>query len=134
MIKFTLLVELPGIDPLSEYQAQLNNLFWLNVSLLLADIASGIDTPLVLATCRYQKDPYDEWLTISKLLRRKVGDCEDLSCALAAELYVYCGIDVRPYIYKPTPTGPYHVIVTGPNIRIDPSELLGMSYQRYKHG
>jgi hypothetical protein len=83
-------------------------------------------------TVRYDAfDPDEEWKTWSQLVGelqtkgKAVGDCEDLSSAVAAELR-FAGIPARTYVYK---SGPrlYHVIVATEKWGyLDPSRQSGM--------
>jgi hypothetical protein len=81
---------------------------------------------------RYQMEPQgvEEWLTIPELLSRKVGDCEDLACWLAAE-YRIKGYNAVAFAARVPNRGPkplYHVRVRLHNGREieDPSRALGM--------
>lgn len=66
----------------------------------------------------------EQWLTAPVIYQRKRGDCEDLSCWLAASLRLK-GIDAHARA-KRSAVG-YHIIVEYPDGTIeDPSRKLGM--------
>lgn len=94
--------------------------------------AAGARAPrLYESGIRYQREDHGEekWQSIPELLVSRRGDCEDLACALAAELRVRDGIQARAVA-----TGKrlgdhvlYHVIVKYPDgTTEDPSRRLGM--------
>jgi len=81
---------------------------------------------------RYEIEPAgrEDWQDIPTTIRRKTGDCEDLSSHLAAELQVKDGIAAWPtFTWRMRPSGAYlyHVLTRYPDGRIeDPSRRLGM--------
>lgn len=80
----------------------------------------------------YREEPpgYDDWADIPTVLLQRWGDCEDLACWRAAELFVRHHIDVKPtFVWKMMPDGGqiYHIQVLYPDGKIeDPSRILGM--------
>lgn len=72
----------------------------------------------------------EEWQTIPFVLKRGVGDCEDLASWRAAELRVRDGIAAKPCVkIRKLPSGSWraHVIVKYPDGKTeDPSAKLGM--------
>lgn len=86
-------------------------------------------TPKLYASgVRYSKDRWGERFSdIPTTLRRKRGDCEDLSCWRVAELLLE-GVAASPYVLEQRgPRGPvFHIMVaTGGGLE-DPSARLGM--------
>ena len=80
----------------------------------------------------YRPEPVGEenWKTIPIILTDGFGDCEDLACWRAAELYAEGNRHVRPVaIAQPTGTPGFtlfHIVVRGGGVREDPSKRLGM--------
>ncbi len=76
---------------------------------------------------RYRReDDAEEWLTIPEVLRRGVGDCEDLAAWRAAELRVRHGVNARAVAKRIRP-GLIHIVVAmGDGTYEDPSHALGM--------
>lgn len=110
-------------------QTLLHTLFWVDVLCLRAHP----ETPLLYQSgVRYEEEPIgqEDWQDIPTCLRLKCGDCEDLSCWRAAEIYVRWGVEARPtFIWKTRANGGYlyHIQVRYPDGRIeDPSRALGM--------
>lgn len=69
------------------------------------------------------------WKDVCEVLKDGHGDCEDLACWRAAELYVRAKIDARPVwsVQNLSDTRLYHIRVKYPDGRIeDPSKTLGM--------
>lgn len=67
----------------------------------------------------------EEWWTTAELLRRKSGDCEDLSCTLAAQ-YIIAGETKARARAKRSSIG-WHIQVRRADGTIeDPSAALGM--------
>lgn len=91
------------------------------------------DTPSIFdAGVRYAKEPIgsEEWLIIPEVIRRGVGDCEDLACWLAAE-YRARGIMAQAFATRVPTRNPrplFHVRVRtgGGTIILDPSAEMGM--------
>jgi len=85
---------------------------------------------------KYLREPpgVEEWQDVAETFRRGSGDCEDLACALAAEITVRYGVKAHPDFTLreiPQPNGDitrmFHIFVRLPGgKRIDPSRLLGM--------
>lgn len=89
-------------------------------------------TPSILdpvSAVRYQRERGTEvWRDIPCILRHRCGDCEDLACALAAELRCK-GLPARivlTAIEKSTGGRLFHVKVAVGSKRLDPSKMLGM--------
>ena len=77
---------------------------------------------------RYKREApgREDWLHVGQVLKRKSGDCEDLSAWRAAELRVYDAEPARVVVIR---TGPrtLHAVVQRADGRVeDPSRLLGM--------
>jgi len=72
----------------------------------------------------------EDWKTIPYVWSDGYGDCEDLACWRAAELWVRVGVRARPIVrQRQLPNGNFraHVMVQYPNGQIeDPSAKLGM--------
>lgn len=94
------------------------------------------DTPLIYQSgVRYKREPLgqERWQDVPTLLKERFGDCEDLACWRAAELYVR-GVPARPaFRYRKAvtkggkPITVYHIVVSLPGGAIeDPSRALGM--------
>lgn len=81
---------------------------------------------LFQAGVRYQRERprvvgvAEDWQNIERLFQSRRGDCEDLACALAAQLP---GARAVPYR---TSTGWHIVVRQGDGSMIDPSAILGM--------
>jgi len=76
---------------------------------------------------RYRAEPpgRERWLTIPRVLRAGVGDCEDLAAWRAAELQV-AGVAAQAIVIRSGPRK-FHAVVRWPDGRIeDPSKKLGM--------
>lgn len=73
-----------------------------------------------------REDPLEHWRTIKELWRYGGGDCEDLACAVAAEM-VWRGHPARPVIYHVRP-GLSHAVVQdlADGTLWDPSRTGGM--------
>ena len=77
-----------------------------------------------------RRDDDEWWKDWTSVLSTSAGDCEDLVCAVVAEMLAN-GIQARPYAYLATPTL-WHVVVqyidakTGEELIVDPSRLGGM--------
>lgn len=76
---------------------------------------------------RYQRElpGREEWRTRSLVLASGVGDCEDLSAALAAELRA-AGVPARAVIRRARGGVGYHAVVRLGQRELDPSRWLGM--------
>lgn len=90
--------------------------------------------PLYDAICYVREKPRVEiWQAIPALYARRIGDCEDLACARAAERLMV-GDACRPTLLgKPKKSGGilYHIVVKNPDGSIeDPSATLGMRLGR----
>ena len=106
-----------------------------NESLYRLFASIGRPLPSVYEACRYELEPppAEEWLDVLELLRRGVGDCEDLACAEVGRLRAQ-GIDARPGFHRRTITEDdgstrviYHIFVAYPGGYLDdPSRALGM--------
>lgn len=96
-------------------------------------------TPSILdpvAGIRYRRErdsqgnPTEIWRDIPRILRDRHGDCEDLACALVAELRVKRRLPAK-VILKASPIRPggrlFHIIAGVGRERIDPSKMLGMN-------
>lgn len=95
--------------------------------------------PLYSAGVRYRREPLgqERWLDVPTILEmpkeERFGDCEDLACWRAAELWVH-GVPARPaFRYRQMvtrggkPITVYHIVVLLPNgTTEDPSRALGM--------
>lgn len=86
--------------------------------------------PIYDSVCyRREKRGEEVWQSIPALHKRKVGDCEDLTCARVAER-LSVGDACRPGLKRQRrPDGSilYHVIIGNPDGSIeDPSAVLGM--------
>lgn len=108
--------------------------------LYLADLAQlGAGVPGILCALipgaagpgrrrlRYvRNDKPEHWRTVKEIWQYGGGDCEDLACAVAAELTLN-GEEARPVIYRVRP-GLIHVVVQRMADRqlLDPSLLGGM--------
>jgi hypothetical protein len=85
--------------------------------------------PLYRSGVRYKREPMalgrpERWQTITEVLKRGHGDCEDLASIRVAELRRQ-GIRAIPWLRKRGNI--WHVIVRYPDGRIeDPSKILGM--------
>lgn len=89
-------------------------------------------TPSILdpvSGVRYQRERGTEvWRDIPSILLHRGGDCEDLACALAAELRCK-GLPARVVLTAITRQSGgrlFHVKVAVGSRRIDPSKMLGM--------
>lgn len=98
----------------------------------LQDMAARGPVPSVIGAIqagliRYRRrDPQEEWVNYRELLARGVGDCEDLSAAVAAEL-VFRGVPAEAWPYQTSTPGLVHVIVRAePWGFLDPSRSAGM--------
>jgi hypothetical protein len=82
--------------------------------------------PLFTSGVRYQSEPpgIERWSTIPDVIRRGVGDCEDLACWRVAELR-NAGEAARPHILRIDPTL-FHIQVDRYDRLEDPSRILGM--------
>ena len=105
-----------------------------NVYYLRQAAAAGAPfAPLYASGVRYEREHErgplerpERWRTIPVLHARRIGDCEDLACARAAELQQR-GIDAQPELIHAAP-GLWHIVVRLPGGRMeDPSRRLGMS-------
>ena len=98
----------------------------LNFAMLTNARQLGGDCPsLYESGVRYQRERpgRERWLTIPELYSRGVGDCEDLSCARAAELRL-TGEPAR-VVVETTPRGSYHAKVLRSDGTVeDPSLVL----------
>lgn len=92
------------------------------------------DIPLLYqAGIRYQHEPpgVEKWQAIDRMLTTKQGDCEDLACALTAELIVRRGDKNAKPILTSRAMGNnarmYHIrTMHGDGTIEDPSKVLGM--------
>lgn len=95
-------------------------------------------TPSILdpiAGVRYRRErgvdgkPTEIWRDIPRILRDRHGDCEDLACALVAEMREK-GLPAK-VIIKASPVRPegrlFHILAGVGRQRIDPSKMLGMN-------
>ncbi len=89
--------------------------------------------PLYQAGIRYQHEPpgVEKWQAIDRMLVTKLADCEDLACALAAELIVRRGDKKAKPVLTSRPMGNsarmYHIRTQhGDGTIEDPSRVLGM--------
>jgi len=88
--------------------------------------------PLYASGVRYQRElgrgqmsRPEQWQTVPVLYETGWGDCEDLACALAAEMQVE-GVHARPELLHVAP-GLWHIVVRLPSGELeDPSARLGM--------
>lgn len=106
---------------------------WCLRAALTRRLSHGPFAPLYSAIC-YQREPAGQeiWQCTEALYQRKIGDCEDLACALAAEK-ILMGTPARPALKaQPRPNGTvlYHVVVRTPDGIEDPSAKLGMRLGR----
>jgi len=88
---------------------------------------------LYSAGIRYQRERVgrENWQTVAELYKSKVGDCEDLAAARAAELRMQ-GIPARAVAVR-TGARSYHALVRWPDGSIeDPSRILGMGKGKRK--
>lgn len=89
-------------------------------------------TPLLYQSgVRYQAEPLgsEEWQDIPTILKRGVGDCEDLASWLTAEYRIRRAIRAKIHVSHRRVGGMlrYHIMVRLPDGRIeDPSARLGM--------
>jgi len=78
---------------------------------------------------RYRREKGEDWASIPEVLERGWGDCEDLACWRAAELYL-SGQLASPFWEEQRRVGGrrlYHIMVRHINGRTeDPSRVLGM--------
>ncbi len=80
----------------------------------------------------YQEEPpgSEDWADVPTILKLGWGDCEDLACWRAAELFVRHGIAAKPEVtcqISADGTRLYHITVALPDGRSeDPSRNLGM--------
>lgn len=115
-------------------QILLDALFAVNVAYLKAHP----ETPSIYAVgpnkkplIHYEQEPLgqEDWQDIPTTIRLGYGDCEDLACWRAAELFVK-GVNARPFFtHKVLPNGSslYHIKVRLPDgSEEDPSKKLGM--------
>lgn len=108
-------------------QALLLALYALNLHYLRTRPA-GTWPPLLESRVRYKREPkgrVEHWQTLPELFASRFGDCEDLSCALAAQETI-AGRPSVPHI-KAIREGLFHVVVAHEGgTETDPSALLGM--------
>lgn len=158
MTKLRFVVKLPEADTRDPESVKrrfeplmfaLEALVMINVHHLERAIEEGRPLPrLYDSGIRYKEEPpgQEDWLDFPTLLQERVGDCEDLACALTAERRVYDGIPSAPAIRWKFLTADYlrragyprksipkdgiflvHVLSQLPDGRIeDPSKVLGM--------
>ena len=115
-------------------QAMLQTLLASLVRVNMLYLRANPSTPRLLQSgVRYQPEESEVWQTIGELQRTKRGDCEDLACALAAELRVrgygaipFLSWKERPMVAGKTQGKLYHVRVKVGDKIVDPSKLLGM--------
>lgn len=111
----------------SDLQAALDLLTaWNRYTLRKARAAGRPFTPLLRSGVRYAREAIEggrvreDWQDVRHLYASRRGDCEDLACALAAELPGARAVPLRS-------TVGWHIVVARPDGRvIDPSRLLGM--------
>ena len=71
-------------------------------------------------------DPLEHWKTYTQLMESGKGDCEDLTCAVVAEL-LHRNIEAAPFVRPPSFGRTYHVLVElGTGEFYDPSKQAGM--------
>jgi len=94
-------------------------------------LRTGNLPPLYQSGVRYKREPRgkEEWLTAPEVLRRRVGDCEDLAAWRAAELRLH-GIPARAVAIR-SGKKRFHAVVKYPDGSIeDPSRILGMKKRK----
>lgn len=111
--------------PLGEAAWLLQGLYLVNLEQLrqgIPPISAALHRgPTGQRVIRYERrDREEHWRTLRDLWRFRMGDCEDLAAAVAAEL-TYAGIPARPVIYKVRP-GLAHAVVQ----ITAPSQLAGL--------
>lgn len=115
------------LESQEDAQALLLALYGVNLHWLRS--RPGMFPPLLQSGIRYRpektKGKPERWKYINELYADGFGDCEDLACALAAELTV-AGRLAAPIIYQ-VRDGLWHIIVvTEDGEELDPSRSLGM--------
>jgi hypothetical protein len=109
-------------DPV-ELDALLEGLFSLNCYIM----SMRPHPPLYRSGIRYRREArgHEEWQSASRLVKRGVGDCEDLASYRAAELAVTGeDPDARPRVKHTSRAGQLHcVVVRGDGTIEDPSRI-----------
>lgn len=98
-----------------------------NVMLLDEAARRGVLLPRLYDVVRYQREPpgREQWQNIVQLLRRGVGDCEDLAAAEAAERRWYDDVLASAIVVPTRRRRQLHAVVQLPDGSInDPSRLL----------
>lgn len=116
-----------GVVDAETLQAALDALTTLNRCVRARAARAGRPLPdLYEAGVRYQRErpriggSSEDWQTVDRLYASKAGDCEDLACALAAEIPGARAIPRRSSVG-------WHIVVRLPDGTItDPSRRLGM--------
>lgn len=93
-------------------------------------IRQGTLPPLYASGVRYRREPpgRERWQLPPETLRRRFGDCEDLSIWRAGELLA-AGRDAWPVVYRSGPRT-LHVVVDRGGWIEDPSRALGMGARK----
>lgn len=105
-----------------------------NVEQIQRALEAGEAVPSVLAGIRSgaivyrRQDPNEEWKTYAQLARDGWGDCEDLACAVVAEL-LCLGDEAEPFVYR-SQGSTYHVVAWSRAWGwLDPSRAAGMGWR-----
>lgn len=116
-------------DSVRDIESALAATTWLNVEQLRTHRLP----PLYSSGVRYERESClapnvpgacERFLTLRQLISERVGDCDDLACARAAEL-IRAGERARAYPVR-SPVG-FHILVRrGDGSIEDPSKILGM--------
>jgi hypothetical protein len=113
----------------STLTAALEGLTGVNRVLLERARNEGRSLPLLYESgIRYEPElagSGEDWQTYEQLLRSLRGDCEDLSCARAAELQLD-GVPARAIVLRSGPRQFHAVVLRDGNVIEDPSKRLGM--------
>jgi hypothetical protein len=110
-------------DGIEEIEALLEGLTRLDLS----QLRRGLCPPLYQSRVRYQREApgREEWQSAVRTWKLGTGDCEDLSCYLAAN-YRLVGEDARPAVKVISPWLKHVIVVRADGSIEDPSKRLGM--------
>lgn len=127
--------ELAGFDPSRGSQALIrahDTLLWALCQLNVQWLGDNPTAPPLYdsgVVYEPERDGYELWCDIPRLLELGFGDCEDLACYLAADLIV-SGYKAHPFSIITAESTPrstmFHVMVSTPWGIEDPSRELGM--------
>ena len=122
--QYTILINQPKLD-LASYQGSLLFLFQVNLHIIQTQETR---IPNILGSCIYKPDDFgnDQWINILELSKRKVGDCEDIACGVAAQMLLHDNVDCEPYVYQSSEVDFHVVIKTKLHGLFDPCKLMGM--------